>query len=63
MSKKLSLLFAVLSTLILIGIGASLSYRNLWIAAALLIIWVGFLGFSFIVKARKDRRRYGDAKK
>lgn len=56
MSKRLAFLFAFTSMLMLMGIGVSLSFRNLWAALALLFVWVAWMGFTFALKAKWRRK-------
>ncbi|ANE45075.1 hypothetical protein SY83_00295 [Paenibacillus swuensis] len=57
MSKSLSLFFAVLSTILLVGVGAALSFRNVWLVIGLIVAWVALLGYSFALKARLRRQQ------
>lgn len=56
MPKSYALLFSLLGVCALIGIGAALSYRNVWIALGLAIAYVFIVGAGFIVKAKMSRR-------
>jgi heme A synthase len=56
MSKSLALFFAALGVLIMIGIGAALSYRELGIALILLAVYIAVVGLGFVVKARLRRK-------
>lgn len=57
MSKPMALFFAVLGVIFMIGIGAALSYRSLWMALVLLIGYIGIVGLGFVVKARLKRKK------
>ena len=57
LSKPLALLFAVAGVLLMLAIGAALSYRLLWLAFAMLAAYIGVLGFGFVLKARLRRKQ------
>lgn len=56
MSKSLAFMFSAAGVVMLFGIGAALSYRNLWIALLLGIFYIVVIGVGFVVKARLRRR-------
>ncbi|QAY68192.1 hypothetical protein [Paenibacillus protaetiae] len=56
MSKPLSLLFAVISTLLMSATAISISH-NLWYTLLLSIVTIGFIGIGFIVRGRSLRRQ------
>jgi len=55
MSKPLSLLFAVVSMLLMAATAIALSYNG-WLAALLLILTLVWIGSGFVLKARLRRR-------
>ncbi|CAM3772123.1 DUF5325 family protein [Marinicrinis lubricantis] len=60
MSKSLSLLFAVSSVILLILTGASLSYRQPWLALLFIVLYIFMVGAGFIVKAKIRRKQQND---
>jgi hypothetical protein len=55
LGKILSLTFAVIAVLMLMGVGIALSYRALWLALLLSLATLFIIGFGFILKARLRR--------
>jgi hypothetical protein len=55
--KTAALLYSIAAVLILIAVGAALSYRKLWLAAALIVRYVVFVGSGFALKARARKRQ------
>lgn len=55
LGKILSLTFAVIAVVLLMGIGIALSYRELWLALLLSLASILFIGLGFIIKARLRR--------
>jgi len=60
LTKSLSLLFAIVTTLFMIGIAVSLSYRSPLLVALFVIAAVVNTGAGFIVKARMNRKQDGN---
>lgn len=58
MSKPAALLYSAAAVLILFAVGAALSYRKLWLAATLIVLYLLFVGFGFVLKARAARKRH-----
>ena len=56
MNKLMALFFAVSALLILFGIGAALSYRNLWAALMLAAAYLLVVGLGFALKAVLKRK-------
>ncbi|MFX3632098.1 MAG: DUF5325 family protein [Candidatus Pristimantibacillus sp.] len=56
MSKGLSLLFAVLSIILMSAMAISISY-NIWLVLLFGVLTLLMIGFGFITKARLRRRQ------
>jgi len=56
MSKSLSLTFALISTVLMAATAVMISF-NLWLTLLLAIVTVGFIGFTFVLKARLRRKQ------
>lgn len=56
LNKSLALLWSIMAVIILIAVGISLSYQNLWLAAALIALYIVQVGVGFILKARLARK-------
>ncbi|WP_161793362.1 DUF2244 domain-containing protein [Cohnella kolymensis] len=54
MSKRLSLMFAVSSVLLMIATAVSISY-NAWLVLLFGILTVANIGLGFVVKARRTK--------
>ncbi|MFD2670708.1 DUF5325 family protein [Marinicrinis sediminis] len=60
MNKKLSLLFAFGSVLLLCAAGAALSYRQAWLALLFIVLYIGFVGFGFVLKSKRNKQKQGE---
>lgn len=56
MSKALALMFSTAGVVMLIGVAAALSYRNLWLALIMIVLYIVVVGVGFVVRARLNRR-------
>lgn len=56
MSKPLSLVFAVVSTILMSATAISISH-NLWITLVLGIVTIGFIGAGFMLKGIMRRKQ------
>jgi len=55
MSKSLSLTFALISTALMAATAVMISF-NLWLTLLFALVTVGFIGFTFVLKARLRRK-------
>lgn len=53
MSRFMALMFAVIGVLLLSSIGVALSCQQLGLAALMTVVSAAFIGFGFVIKARK----------
>ncbi|MBB3108457.1 hypothetical protein FHS18_000485 [Paenibacillus phyllosphaerae] len=58
MSKPISLLFAIVSVLLMTATGIAISY-NAWLTLALFVLTMGCIGYGFVLKAKLRRRAQG----
>lgn len=56
MSKPLSLVYAVISTILMSATAISISH-NLWLTLVLSLVTLGFIGSGFILKGKMLRRQ------
>ncbi|WP_314591187.1 hypothetical protein [Paenibacillus terrigena] len=56
MTKSLSLLFAVINIVFMLAIAISIAI-SIWLVLLFTLCLIGFMGFSFAMKARLDRKK------
>lgn len=59
MKPAMALIFAFIGVLLMMGIGISMAYGSPWMAVLFSILTIGFMGYSFALKARLRRRQEG----
>lgn len=60
MSKGLSLLFAVLSVLLMAATAISINYSG-WLVLLFAALMLGTTGYGFVLKAKLERKKAGDS--